>query len=139
MQSKSLIPFLHFHRRLGPSPGLQSLGLGLSVVFPLTLHVAARSERSSGPAIAAVSTVGYMGFLIDPPPIGLLAVATGLRVALGRRRCLCRRRRALGQSESFKWTDDRMISDPIRSRNSPPRSRAPIRVGASRLGRGTDG
>ncbi len=62
--------------------GFAIMGLGLSVVFPLTLRVAARSERSSGPAIAAVSTVGYMGFLIGPPAIGLLAEATGLRVAL---------------------------------------------------------
>ena len=58
------------------------MGLGLSVVFPLTLRAAGYRDGPSGPAVAAVSTVGYMGFLLGPPVIGLLAKVIGLRVAL---------------------------------------------------------
>jgi MFS family permease len=33
-------------------------------------------------ALAAVSTIGFTGFLIGPPIIGFIAHQTGLRVAL---------------------------------------------------------
>ncbi|MDQ3661980.1 MAG: MFS transporter [Actinomycetota bacterium] len=77
-----------------PSPiwaiaGFAVMGLGLSVVFPLTLRAAGSRDHSSGPAIAAVSTFGYTGFLLGPPVIGLLAQATGLRVALLIVVCAC--------------------------------------------------
>jgi hypothetical protein len=36
-----------------------------------------------GVALAAVSTLGYTGFLAGPPLIGALAAATSLPVALG--------------------------------------------------------
>ena len=62
--------------------GFAVMGLGLSVVFPLTLRAAGHRDSSPGPAVAAVSTVGYMGFLLGPPVIGLLAQVSGLRVAL---------------------------------------------------------
>ena len=62
--------------------GLALMGVGLSAVFPLALRAAGGSESTSGPAVAAVSTVGYGGFLLGPPLIGVLADATGLRAAL---------------------------------------------------------
>lgn len=62
--------------------GFAIMGLGLSVVFPLTLRAAGGRDQPAGPAIAAVSTLGYMGFLLGPPAIGLAAEATGLRAAL---------------------------------------------------------
>jgi hypothetical protein len=65
-------------------PGFALMGLGLSAVFPLTLRAAA-----SGPALAAISTVGYAGFLAGPPLIGLLADATSLRAALAPVAALC--------------------------------------------------
>jgi len=34
---------------------------------------------SGGPAIAAVSTVGYLGFLLVPPIVGFVAQAANLR------------------------------------------------------------
>jgi MFS family permease len=44
--------------------------------------MAGRSEgMSSGSAIAAVSTVGYLGFLIVPPLVGSVAQLAGLRSA----------------------------------------------------------
>ena len=33
-------------------------------------------------ALAAVSTVGFTGFLVGPPVIGFIAHETGLRIAL---------------------------------------------------------
>jgi MFS family permease len=34
-------------------------------------------------ALAAVSSVGFTGFLVGPPIIGFIAHETGLRIALG--------------------------------------------------------
>lgn len=68
--------------------GLAVMGLGLSALFPLTLH-ATRSQPAAGPALAAVSTLGYTGFLAGPPTIGLLAETTSLRAALGLVCALC--------------------------------------------------
>ena len=68
--------------------GLAVMGLGLSALFPLTLH-ATRSQPAAGPALAAVSTLGYTGFLAGPPIIGLLAETTSLRAALGLVCALC--------------------------------------------------
>ena len=70
-----------------PSPGaaiagFALMGLGLSVVFPLTLRASGFIDEAPGPALAAISTVGYLGFLTGPPTIGLLGDAVGLRSAL---------------------------------------------------------
>jgi cyanate permease len=63
--------------------GFALMGLGLSAVFPLTLRASSTHEAAPGPALAAVSTLGYAGFLTGPPVIGLVADATnGLRLAL---------------------------------------------------------
>lgn len=60
-----------------------AIGLGLSVTFPLVLSAAARSrEVSSGTALAAVSTLGYFGFLAGPPSLGFVAHGTTIGVAL---------------------------------------------------------
>ena len=61
--------------------GFAVMGAGLSVVFPLSLR-AAGMHGEGGPDLAAVSTVGYMGFLAGPPLIGWLADASSLRTAL---------------------------------------------------------
>jgi MFS family permease len=62
--------------------GFALMGAGLSVVFPLTLRAAGIHGATASSALAAVSTVGYVGFLAGPPLIGLLADASGLREAL---------------------------------------------------------
>ena len=41
-------------------------------------HAGKSASMSSGVAIAAVSTIGYLGFLIGPPLIGFLSSAIGL-------------------------------------------------------------
>jgi predicted MFS family arabinose efflux permease len=63
--------------------GYALLGLGLAAVVPVVFsHVARRDPHRPGPAIAAVSTVGYVGFLAGPPLIGGIAEATALRTAM---------------------------------------------------------
>lgn len=57
-------------------------GLGISIVFPAAMSSAGDAGRRPADAIAAVSTVGYGGFLIGPPLIGFLANAFELRNAL---------------------------------------------------------
>jgi len=57
-------------------------GFGVSCVIPMTFSMAGRSATmSSGSAIAAVSTVGYLGFLAVPPMVGSVAQLAGLRSA----------------------------------------------------------
>jgi hypothetical protein len=69
--------------------GFMMIGLGTSCVVPLVFSMAGRSKNmSSGSAIAAVSTVGYLGFLIVPPVVGFLAEAAGLRWAFAIMACL---------------------------------------------------
>ena len=73
---------------LAPSPmmaiaGYGLTGIGLAVLFPVTLSIAPRfGGMSAGASIAAVATLGYGGFLIGPPVIGLLADRTSLPAAL---------------------------------------------------------
>jgi MFS family permease len=52
------------------------------VTFPLALRAAGMHGEEAGPDLAAVSTVGYVGFLSGPPLIGWLADASSLRGAL---------------------------------------------------------
>jgi MFS family permease len=60
--------------------GFAALGAGLSVVIPIVFRAAAR--RGGAPSLAAVSTMGYTGFLAGPPVIGAVAEATSLSAAL---------------------------------------------------------
>lgn len=69
--------------------GFALMGLGLSVVFPITLRASASENQAVAPSVAAVSTVGYGGLLIGPPVIGVLADATDLRAALALACLLC--------------------------------------------------
>ena len=69
--------------------GFAGVGLGLSVIFPTALGAAGRDGGGAGPAIAAVSTAGYLGFLVGPPTIGLAAEWTSLGVALSLVVLLC--------------------------------------------------
>jgi hypothetical protein len=61
--------------------GFACLGAGLSIVIPQVFRAAA-AGRDSGPALARVSTLGYLGFLAGPPLIGALAEVTSLPTAL---------------------------------------------------------
>lgn len=61
--------------------GLALVGLGVSNGVPLLFSAAGRTPNP-GPAIAAVSTMGYVAFLGGPPFLGFLADAVGLPWAL---------------------------------------------------------
>jgi MFS family permease len=64
--------------------GFMLVGFGVSCVIPLVFSMAGKSKAlSSGSAIASVSTVGYLGFLIVPPLVGSVAELAGLRWAFG--------------------------------------------------------
>jgi MFS family permease len=63
--------------------GFACAGAGFSVVFPLALSAAGGTEDvATGPALAAVSTAAYTGFLVGPPTIGFIAELAGLGTAL---------------------------------------------------------
>ena len=64
--------------------GFMLTGFGVSCVIPMVFSMAGRSGgMSSGSAIAAVSTVGYFGFLLVPPLVGSVAELAGLRWSFG--------------------------------------------------------
>ena len=64
--------------------GFLIVGAGVSSVIPMIYSAAGKSKvMSPGVAIAAVSTIGYLGFLFGPPFIGFIAQATSLRISFG--------------------------------------------------------
>ena len=64
--------------------GFMLTGFGVSCVVPLVFSLAGRSKTMSGArALAAISTVGYLGFLMVPPLVGFVAQSVGIRVAFG--------------------------------------------------------
>ncbi len=62
--------------------GFMLVGFGISSVVPVVYSAAAKSTTMQpGPAIASVSTISFMGFLVGPPVIGLLAGAFSLKIS----------------------------------------------------------
>jgi len=63
--------------------GYALLGLGMAAVIPVIFsYVTQLRPDRPGPAIAAVSAVGYVGFLAGPPLIGGIAEIADLRAAM---------------------------------------------------------
>lgn len=63
--------------------GFAMVGFGVSTIIPISYTQAAKSNTMRpSVALAAVSTIGFTGFLIGPPVIGFLAHAISLRGAL---------------------------------------------------------
>ena len=62
--------------------GALAWGLGLSVVFPSAMSAAGEVHGRGARAIAVVATIGYGGFLLGAPLIGLLAHTMPLDRAL---------------------------------------------------------
>ncbi|MEO6313913.1 MAG: MFS transporter [Chitinophagaceae bacterium] len=62
--------------------GFLLVGLGVSSVVPLIYSLAGKSgTMQPGLALAAVSSISFLGFLIGPPLIGFIAEAAGLRLS----------------------------------------------------------
>lgn len=60
--------------------GFLLVGMGVSSVVPLVYSAAGKSgTMSPGASLAAVSTIGFIGFLLGPPTIGFIAEAANLR------------------------------------------------------------
>jgi len=60
--------------------GFALVGLGVSCVVPLVFSIAGKVKgANTGQALAAVSTIGYLGFLLVPPMVGFIAQATNLQ------------------------------------------------------------
>lgn len=62
--------------------GFLLVGIGVSSVVPLTYSLAGRSTRiAPGIALAMVSSIGFLGFLLGPPIIGFVAEVSNLRIS----------------------------------------------------------
>lgn len=73
-----------FPQFIPATTGFLIVGAGVSSVIPMIYSAAGRSKKMSpGVAIAAVSTIGYLGFLFGPPFIGFIAQLTSLRISFG--------------------------------------------------------
>lgn len=65
-------------------PGFGIVGAGFSVIIPLVFGSGGRIKGvDPGAGIATVTGLGYVGFIVGPPTIGLLAEWITLRGALG--------------------------------------------------------
>jgi MFS family permease len=90
--------------------GLFAIGLGVANGVPLIFSAAGRqTDTPSGIAIAAVSSVGSLGFLTGPPVIGFAAQATSLpwtlaSLTLGAVAILALARHAVGTTPSTATT-----------------------------------
>jgi MFS family permease len=86
--SGALIGFGIMVALLLPSPifaivGFVVVGLGISNLVPILFGAAGRDPvLGPGPGIAAVTTLGYFGFLIGPAVIGFMSKFFGLPLAL---------------------------------------------------------
>ena len=64
--------------------GLALVGAGLAPVAPILFQAATRVPGvSPAAAIAAVTSIGYSGFMLGPPLMGAIATATSLSTAMG--------------------------------------------------------
>ena len=72
-----IFPFL-----LPSMVGFMLVGAGVSSVVPIIYSSAGKTKGvPTGVALTAVSTIGFIGFLVGPPIIGFVAGATSLRVS----------------------------------------------------------
>jgi MFS family permease len=80
--------------------GFAVMGAGLAGLFPLALNAAAQTGEAAAPALAAVSTTGYAGFIAGPALIGFVSDATSLPTALALVGLLCLAAAALARATS---------------------------------------
>ena len=63
--------------------GFGMIGLGVSTIIPIVYTLAGKNrDRPPSVSLAAVTSIGFIGFLAGPPVIGYVAHAIGLRLAL---------------------------------------------------------
>lgn len=80
MISSGLLIAVIFPYFFSATAGFLLVGFGVSSVVPIVYGLAGKSTTmSAGAALAAVSTIGFLGFLIGPPVIGFIAQLISLR------------------------------------------------------------
>ena len=80
MISSGLLLSVIFPYLVSATAGFLLVGFGVSSVVPIVYGLAGKSTTmSAGTALAAVSTIGFLGFLIGPPVIGFIAQLISLR------------------------------------------------------------
>jgi MFS family permease len=63
--------------------GFGLIGLGVSTIIPIVYTMAGKNtDNPPSVSLAAVTSIGFVGFLAGPPVIGYVAHAIGLRLAL---------------------------------------------------------
>ena len=64
--------------------GIALAGAGISICAPVLFSIAGRSADDAvrGAAVSIVTTIAYLGFVVGPAAVGLLASATALRTSL---------------------------------------------------------
>ena len=68
----------------GAITGFLLVGFGVSSVVPIVYGLAGKTTKmSAGAALAAVSTISFVGFLVGPPLIGFVAQLSSLRISFG--------------------------------------------------------
>lgn len=64
--------------------GFLLVGFGVSSVVPAVYgHVGKASKMKTSTALAAVSSIGFLGFLAGPPVIGFISQGAGLQISFG--------------------------------------------------------
>ena len=65
-----------FPNQLVAAVGFIMVGFGVSCIVPMVFQLAGRSKTmSGGAALASISSIGYLGFLLVPPFVGFVAEA----------------------------------------------------------------
>ena len=78
-----LLAALIFEHTAVALAGFACVGMGFATIVPLVFSAAGRKPGiAPGIAVASVTTLGYLGFLLGPPVIGFASEFVGLRGAL---------------------------------------------------------
>jgi MFS family permease len=65
--------------------GFVVMGIGASVIAPTAFSLVGRmaAPEARARAVARATMLGYLGYFVGPPVLGLIASALGLRAAFG--------------------------------------------------------
>lgn len=77
-----LLTAVVFPYLLSAAAGFLLVGFGVALIVPMVYGLAGKSKTMApGVALAAVSSIGFVGFLAGPPLIGFIAQLSSLRVS----------------------------------------------------------
>ncbi len=80
--ASGLITAVVFPNIIAATAGFLMVGFGVSSVVPVVYGLAGKSTNMTpSAALAAVSTISFLGFLIGPPVIGFIAELSSLRIS----------------------------------------------------------